>query len=201
MTLPNLAGVIKAEDVYTKGDGSFSASYVTWAKTAQLMHQHAPGWDFSLREADEGGLVHRAPDGTGYIVGFFTGPDTEPQTSNFPYACMDRRNNPIPYEKVSARVLTDTHRRGYCAACAFFFSLGYELWANEEIKRSNVQPTAASLFETARDTIVQAASLEDTGRIAQRLGERYASGHFSQDENDKLLQYLVDKEKELTANG
>jgi hypothetical protein len=46
---------------------------------------------------------------------------------------MDNRNNPIPIEKVSCRVLTDTHRRALCACAAFTFGLGFELWAKAEV--------------------------------------------------------------------
>ena len=42
-------------------------------------------------------------------------------------------NNPIPIEKVSCRVLTDTHRRALCACAAFTFGLGFELWAKAEV--------------------------------------------------------------------
>jgi hypothetical protein len=46
---------------------------------------------------------------------------------------MDNRNNAIPFEKISARDLADSHRRGVCSAAAAFFSLGYELWARDEV--------------------------------------------------------------------
>jgi len=49
------------------------------------------------------------------------------------YAVMDNRNNAIAYEKISARDLADSHRRGICSAAAAFFSLGFELWAREEV--------------------------------------------------------------------
>lgn len=42
---------------------------------------------------------------------------------------MDTRNAAIPVEKITARDITDTHRRGVCMAAAFTFGLAYELWA------------------------------------------------------------------------
>ena len=42
---------------------------------------------------------------------------------------MDHRNNAIPYEKITARDVTDTQRRGTCLAASFVFGLAYELWA------------------------------------------------------------------------
>jgi hypothetical protein len=56
----------------------------------------------------------------------------EGETMEWPQAIMDNRNNPIAYEKITARDVTDTHRRAICSAAAAFFSLGYELWAREE---------------------------------------------------------------------
>ena len=43
-TLPNLAGVIKTTDIYKK----MKFDYVAWAKTAQILREHAPGWQFCL---------------------------------------------------------------------------------------------------------------------------------------------------------
>jgi hypothetical protein len=42
---------------------------------------------------------------------------------------MDNRNNSIPFEKISARDVTDTHRRGGCLVAAMTFGLAHELWA------------------------------------------------------------------------
>jgi hypothetical protein len=143
MTFPNLAGVITKDDVFRKGTGSYAADYVSWARIAHYLHDHAPGWQFALSATSDGSQVWKAPDGTGYIMGFFKGPEGQ-QTVGFPYPCQDHRNQPVPFDKVSCRVLTDTHRRGLCAAAAYFFGLGYELWAKEEVeaaKENPVQPT------------------------------------------------------------
>ena len=133
LKIPNLAGVITKADVDTKGSGSYAASYVNWAKVAHLLHEHAPGWDFHLRPALDGTLLHKAPDGTAFVVGEFIGPDGE-QLASFPFPCMDNRNNPIQLDKVSARILTDTHRRAMCACAAFSFGLAYELWAKDPVE-------------------------------------------------------------------
>ena len=133
LKIPNLAGVITKADVDTKGTGSYAASYVNWAKVAHLLHEHAPGWDFHLRPALDGTLLHQAPDGTAFVVGEFIGPDDE-RLASFPFPCMDNRNNPIQLDKVSARILTDTHRRAMCACAAFSFGLAYELWAKDPVE-------------------------------------------------------------------
>lgn len=133
LKIPNLAGVITKADVDTKGTGSYAASYVNWAKVAHLLHEHAPGWDFHLRPSLDGTLLHQAPDGTAFVVGEFIGPDDE-RLASFPFPCMDNRNNPIQLDKVSARILTDTHRRAMCACAAFSFGLAYELWAKDPVE-------------------------------------------------------------------
>jgi hypothetical protein len=150
LKIPNLAGVITKADVDTKGTGSYAASYVNWAKVAHLLHEHAPGWDFRLRPVLEserlGNLLHQAPDGTAFVIGYFDGPDGE-TLADFPFPCMDNRNNPIQLEKVSARILTDTHRRAMCACAAFSFGLAYELWAKDPVEdphREELAPKAES---------------------------------------------------------
>lgn len=154
MTIPNLAGVIVKDDVFQKGSGSFAASYVSWARIANYLHTKASGWQFHLRPAPNGDLIWKAPDGTGFVVSYFSGPDGE-TTADFPFPCQDNRNAPIPYERISCRTLTDTHRRALCANAAFSFSLGYELWAREEIESAGEepipdQPKAVSTNKTSR---------------------------------------------------
>lgn len=141
MNPPNLAGVVEKSDVFSKGSGSYAASYVSWARIAHYLHEHAPGWQFHLRPTIDGPLVWTAPDGTGYVLGYFRGPDGE-MTADFPFPVMDHRNQPVPVEKISARDLTDTHRRALCAAAAFTFSLGYELWAKAEIEEAKADPAS-----------------------------------------------------------
>ena len=146
MTYPNLAGVITKDDVYTKGTGSYAASYVAWAKIANHLHTHAPGWEFHLKPAQDGMHLWKAPDGTGYLIGYFTGPEDQ-ATADFPFPVMDNRNNPVQYDKISARALTDAHRRALCACAAFSLSLGYELWAKEEVAEAGSTTTETVVVE------------------------------------------------------
>ncbi len=138
MTIPNLAGVINKDDVFRKGTGNYAADYVSWARIANHLHTAAPGWEFHLKPAPDGGHVWQAPDGTAYLVTYFSGPEDQ-ATPDFVYPCQDNRNQPIRFDKVSCRTLTDSHRRALCANAAFTFSLGYELWAREEIEEAKAQ--------------------------------------------------------------
>jgi hypothetical protein len=132
MTIPDLSGIIEAKDVHVKGGGSFKAKYMAWAKVKQLLQKHAPGWQFHLRQSESSNTVFAAPNGTGFLVCYFTSPEKE-ATADFPFPIMDNRNNPIKFSEISCRDLTDSHRRALAACSAFTFSLGFELWANEEI--------------------------------------------------------------------
>ena len=97
--LPNLAGVIKTSDLYKK----MKFDYVPWAKTAQLLREYAPGWQFFLRPSNPNGdifsYVHVAPDNTGFLMGYFEHIETGRQTSPNVFAITDNANRPIPLEK------------------------------------------------------------------------------------------------------
>ena len=147
---PNLAGVITLSDVKQKGTGSYAADYIPWAKVTQLLNQHANGWVPELTRDNHGGFIHAAPNGTGFLCIRFTNADYAIDTPDWPYAITDNRNNPIPLEKISARDIADSHRRGICSAAAAFFALGYELWAREEVAAA-----LSESFETQPETQLQ----------------------------------------------
>lgn len=142
MKLPYLAGVVTANDVRQKGSGSYAADFVSWAKIMQLINKHAPGWMPQLAITPEGDNVFKAPDGTGYVQVSFVHPE-EGETMEWPQAVMNNRNQPVAYDAISARDVTDTHRRAICSAAAAFFSLGYELWAREEYAAAEELPADA----------------------------------------------------------
>ena len=127
MELPNLAGVITEQDVESKGSGSYKADYISWARTMQLLHQHAPGWLPDAILADGGGLLHCCPNGCYLLIRFVHTDGTV--TPAVPQAVMDNRNNAIAFDKITARDITDTHRRGLAMAAALQFGLASELWA------------------------------------------------------------------------
>ncbi len=129
-SIPDLSGLISKEDLHKKG--SF-ATYMNWARTTQYLREHAPNWEFHLESKNEE-YVWPSPDGSGYLMCFFQ--NGEKKTPLFPFPIMDNRNNPLPLEKISARDVSDSHRRGLCACAAFVFGLAYELWARIEIEEA-----------------------------------------------------------------
>ena len=140
---PNLGSVITAADIDQKGTGSYAADYVNWCRTAQLLRENASGWQFHLRSTADGQHVWRAPNGTGYVVGFFEGPGGA-ITPDFPQAVMDNRNAAIKFEAIDARDLTDTHRRCLCTAAAAQFGLAWQLWAKEPVENPHRETESAS---------------------------------------------------------
>jgi hypothetical protein len=127
MGLPNLAGVATDDLVEKIGGGNYQASYINWARTLQMLREHAPGWMPELVPNTAGAILHEAPAG-GYLLIRFRHTSGE-ITPEVPQAVMDSRNAAIPFAKITARDITDTHRRGVCMAAAFTFGLAYELWA------------------------------------------------------------------------
>lgn len=146
MEKPNLWGVITSDDVSQKGSGNFKADYMNWCLTMHQIHEHAPGWDFELVEWEDGSghpqSVYKAPDGSAYVVGRWYLLGTEFKTKKFYQSCMDHRNNPIPYERVNSRVLTDTERRCRCTSAASVFGLAGELWARVPVEDPHVEDNA-----------------------------------------------------------
>jgi len=137
---PNLGAVITKADVDTKGTGSYAADYVNWCRVCHILQDNAPGWQFQLVPTLDGNHVWQAPNGTAYVVGCFVHIDGT-RTPDFPQAIMDNRNNAIAFEKVTARDLTDAHRRCLCSCCAAQFGYAWQLWAREPVENPHRDET------------------------------------------------------------
>lgn len=130
---PSLHGVATADLIEKIGTGKFTASYINWSRTMALLRTHAPNWlPYLELSPDEQSYVHRAPVG-GYLMIGFRHIDGR-KTDAVPQAIMDHRNNAIPFDEITARDITDTHRRGICLASAMLFGLAYELWAKFDLE-------------------------------------------------------------------
>lgn len=138
---PNLAGVATKDLVENIGTGKFKASYINWSRTMNLLRTNAPGWLVDYVPAEDGSLLHRAPVGA-YLLIRFVNVETGTVTPALPQAVMDHRNNAIPYDKITARDITDTQRRGMCMAAAMHFGLAYELWAKLPLESGYAAPDA-----------------------------------------------------------
>jgi len=177
--LPNLKGVATQDLVETIGNGRFQASYINWSRTLQLFRENASGWTIEAVFNPDGTLLHRAPVG-GYLLlrlRHFDGT----KTPEVPQAIMDNRNQSIPYDKITARDITDTHRRGSCLVLAFQTGLAHELWAkmplengyqvadDQEIQQVKSQPTTTTKSASVIAEVVR-ASKKDFVAIAEKMG-------------------------------
>lgn len=186
---PDLAGVISKEDVFRKGN----ADFVAWARIANYLHKHAPGWQVAMRSDPSGQHVWKAPNGTAYLVLYFVGPDGTIK-EDFPYAITDNRNNPIQFEQVSARMLTDSHRRGFCAAAAMNFGLAYELWAKEEVDATEEPAPVQTKAVPAK---AKAAPAKAKATPAEPAAERLLSTQEKEELNALIMAMPKEKIKAL----
>ena len=211
MERPNLESIIQPADVYEKA----GRKYCKWSRIAYYLNNHAKGWNFQLKLNSESptspsffDAVWKAPDGTGYLMCYFTDPNGG-ETGLFPYAIMDNRNNPVKVDRISARDVSDSHRRALAACAAFTFSLGYELWAFNEVasatetekpyKRDRAAAPKQNIFVLAKDAILKEKDYEKLLSHEMNLEVRYTQGKITQDEYTQLSD-LVKTQKETLKN-
>ena len=187
--IPCLADAISQEDVHQKGKGQWAVDYVTWAKTALLMKQKAPGWLFELVKDPNGDLVHSAPNGTGFLVGVFKGPKGE-VLPEFPYAITNHKNETIDKKSISARNISDQHRRAYCAACCWQFNLSYQLWAQEEIEKSVDVPDPAPGNQTQQKPVTKGKAGEKPP-VGQPAAAFKGPGPIAKADREELVAMLA----------
>jgi len=166
-TLPNLAGIATKDLVEKIGTGSFAAAYINWSRTMNLLRTHAPGWMVDYEPTADGKLLHEAPVG-GYLMIRFKHIDGT-VTPALPQAVMDNRNKAIALEKITARDISDTQRRGMCMAAAMTFGLAYELWAKMPMEsgyQGNSAPDSAPKAPAAQ-AAPKAAPAADSGGTSE----------------------------------
>jgi len=205
MERPNLESIITPPDVYEKA----GRKYCKWSRIAYYLNNHAKGWNFQLKLNSESptspsffDAVWKAPDGTGYLMCYFTDPQGG-ETGLFPYAIMDNRNNPIKIDRISARDVSDSHRRALAACAAFTFSLGYELWAFNEVASANESERPhksrqaappQNVFIAAKAAIKKETDFERLISHESNLQVRYTQEKITEDEF-KILSKLLDTKK------
>ena len=133
MDIPNLAGIATEDLVETVPGASFAARYINWARTMNLLHEHAPGWLPHCIHTEDGGILHQAPSG-GYIQVQFVFIETELYLPPIAQAVTGNNHKPIAFDAITATDIVNTQVRGYCKAAAVCFGLGYELWAKDKME-------------------------------------------------------------------
>ncbi len=141
-------------------------------------------------------------------MGYFTDPEGK-KGAVYPYSIMDNRNVPVKLDKISARDITDSHRRGFCFCAAKEFNLGSELWTGNEIvkalepvtpskRQANVQPKQ-NIAVLARDAIVKSTTDEQLATHRETLRERFSEGKITQEQYNKLIDLIQARSKALSA--
>ena len=131
MDIPNLSGFADPQNVSKKGTGSFSASYINWARSLHDIRENAPGWMPEMVENIHGEEVHPAPDGSAYLVIRFRHVDGT-KTTGIPHAIMDHKMKPVKGDLVGARDVADSFVRGACKAAAALFGYGWQMWSKDD---------------------------------------------------------------------
>lgn len=196
---PNLAGLATAELVEQIGTGKYAASYINWSRTMALLREHAPGWQPELVNSPDGYILHQAPVGGYLMIRFRNGETTTPPV---PQAIMDNRNAAIPLDKITARDITDTHRRGVCMAAAFTFGLAYELWAKLPLESGYADaPQAHAATITKQQAADITALIQDVGadRVAFLAWVEKMAGHPVPSEQEIPAAALANATKKLQA--
>jgi len=150
MELPNLNGLADPENVSQKGTGTFNASYINWGRTLHDVRSKAPGWMPEMALDIDGNQVHKAPDGSCYLVIRFTHIDGT-MTAGIPHAIMDNRMQPIAGDKIGSRDVADSFVRGACKAAAALFGYAWQLWSKDDpLERTQEEDDEAEKLREAR---------------------------------------------------
>ena len=111
---------------------------------------------------------------------------------------MGNNKKALNKDSIDAREISDTQRRGFVAHCAFQFSLGYELWAKEEIEdnephlkvvpKTEPKPEPIKKNEYSKDDLVSV--------IMNELNVK-----MKDDEQKKLWVLAKASQYKITGNG
>ena len=194
---PNLAGVIEIKDVHQLPTG-FKAKYMAWAKVASIFNEKCPGWTHHTKMNEQDGTpLFDAPDGSMYFIFYFQDPEGN-KFSDFIYPIMGNNKKALDRDSIDAREISDSQRRGFVAHCAFQFSLGYELWAKEEIEDNEPHLKVVPKTEHKPEPIKknQYSSEELVSMIMNELNIK-----MKDDEQKKLWVLAKAGQYKITGNG
>ena len=187
---PNLAGVIEIKDVHQLPTG-FKAKYMAWAKVASIFNEQCPGWSHHVKRNEQDGTpLFDAPDGSMYFIFYFVDPEGN-KYSDFIYPIMGNNKKALKRDQIDAREISDSQRRGFVAHCAFQFSLGYELWAKEEIEDNEPH------LKIAEDKVIKKTKY-DSGELIEKIMNEM--NHKMKNDEQRRL-WVVSKANQYKLQG
>ena len=128
MTVPYLGGELKKGETEKKG----RFDYAAWAVICNKLNSENERWQPGIRFNPDG-LPYHICGNTAAVLIYFKEYETQKETPDWFYPITNNQNQPILLEKITSWDINNAHKRGLCSAAAGFFSLGYELWAKEEL--------------------------------------------------------------------
>lgn len=190
MDIPNLSGFADPQNVSTKGTGSFSASYINWARTLHDIRENANGWMPEMVENIHGEEVHPAPDGSAYLVIRFRHVDGT-KTTGIPHAIMDHKMKSVKGDLVGARDVADSFVRGACKAAAALFGYGWQMWSKDDPMERTAEEDNAIAEERKNVKIGKikqshAQSEEEIKYVGNDITDQHSTSQGWLEENDPI---------------
>jgi hypothetical protein len=190
MDIPNLSGFADPQNVSKKGTGSFSASYINWARSLHDIRENAPGWMPEMVENIHGEEVHPAPDGSAYLVIRFRHIDGT-KTTGIPHAIMDHKMKPVKGDLVGARDVADSFVRGACKAAAALFGYGWQMWSKDDPMERTAEEDNAIAEERKNVKIGKikqshAQSEEEIKYVGNDITDQHSTPQGWLEENDPI---------------
>ena len=136
MSVPYLGGELKKGETEKKG----RFDYAAWAVICNKLNNREERWQPGIRFNPDG-LPYHICGNTAAVLIYFKEYETGKETPDWFYPITNNQNKPIPLDHLTCWDINNAHKRGICSASAGFFSLGYELWAKEELADMEVETT------------------------------------------------------------
>ena len=136
MPVPYLGGELKKGETEKKG----RFDYAAWAVICNKLNNENERWQPGIRFNPDG-LPYHICGNTAAVLIYFKEYETGKETPDWFYPITNNQNKPIPLDHLTSWDINNAHKRGLCSAAAGFFSLGYELWAKEELADMEVETT------------------------------------------------------------
>ena len=197
MSVPYLGGELKKGETQQKG----RFDYAAWAVICNKLNSDKECWQPGIRFNPDG-LPYHICGNTAAVLIYFKEYETGKETPNWFYPITNNQNKPIPLDHLTCWDVNNAHKRGLCSAAAGFFSLGYELWAKEELADMEVETTPPvnndlNLNTTPTKTKQQplkSNEIPESIPKAERMALITKLGKLAQSENEQEIRIFHDLE-------
>lgn len=191
MSVPYLGGELKKGETEKKG----RFDYAAWAVICNKLNNENERWQPGIRFNPDG-LPYHICGNTAAVLIYFKEYETGKETPDWFYPITNNQNKPIPLDHLTCWDINNAHKRGLCSAAAGFFSLGYELWAKEELADMEVETTPPVNNDLDSNTthkqkneqplnseeIPEALSKSERMDLIDKIG-KYATSEVKKDQN------------------